>query len=86
MYSEILSWIHCSYLLYDAPDVWQFRFQDPASSSMEGILLFNKHILFVITVIVLLVTWILIQTILSYNAFSSSNSTEFYHDNDLEIV
>jgi len=35
-------------IFYDAPDVWQFRFQDPASSSMEGILLFNKHILFVI--------------------------------------
>ena len=53
---------------------------------MEGILLFNKHILFVITVIVLLVSWILINTIENYNIFNNSNSTNFYHDNKLEIV
>ena len=75
-----------SVVCFDAPDVWQFRFQDPASSSMEGILLFNKHILFVITVIVLLVSWILINTIENYNIFNNSNSTNFYHDNKLEIV
>ena len=39
-------------LICDAPDFWQLRLQDPASSIMEGILLFNKHLLFIITMIV----------------------------------
>ena len=50
----------------DAPDVWQFRLQDPASSIMEGILVFNKHILFIIVVIVVLVGWLLFNTILNH--------------------
>ena len=35
----------------DSPELWQLRLQDPASSTMEGILLFNRHLLFIITMI-----------------------------------
>ena len=49
-------------LICDAPDFWQFRLQDPASSIMEGILLFNKHLLFIIIMIVVLVGWLLFNT------------------------
>lgn len=41
-------------LICDAPDFWQLRLQDPSSSIMEGILLFNKHLLFITIVIVIL--------------------------------
>ena len=39
----------------DSPVFWQTYLSDPASISMEGILIFNKHLLFLLTVIVLFV-------------------------------
>ena len=41
-------------LTCDAPDFWQITFQDPASSIMEGILLFNKLLLFIAIMIIVL--------------------------------
>jgi len=43
------------YTLCDSPAYWQTFLQEPASISMEGILLFNKHLLFLLVVIVLFV-------------------------------
>ena len=73
-------------LICDAPDFWQLRLQDPASSIMEGILLFNKHLLFIITMIVVLTGWLLFNTIYSYDEFNSSKPANFFHSNELEIV
>ena len=73
-------------LTCDAPDFWQLSFQDPASSIMEGILLFNKHLLFIIIMIVILVGWLLFNTIYGYDEFSSSQPSQFFHSNELEIV
>ena len=42
----------------DSPDFWQTYLQEPASISMEGILAFNKHLLFLLVVIVLFVAWL----------------------------
>ena len=39
----------------DSPALWQTYLHDPASITMEGILIFNKHLLFLLTVIVLFV-------------------------------
>ena len=39
----------------DGPAFWQTYLPDPASITMEGILLFNKYLLFLITMIVLFV-------------------------------
>ena len=47
----------------DAPEFAQLRLQDPSTTTMEGLLEFNKHLLFVITVIVMLVAWLVIATI-----------------------
>ena len=35
----------------DAPEPWQFGFQDPATPIMEGIINFHNHIMFFLTVI-----------------------------------
>ena len=40
---------------FDSPALWQTYLSDPASITMEGILIFNKHLLFLLTVIVLFV-------------------------------
>ena len=42
---------HC-----DSPAFWQTYLSDPASITMEGILIFNKHLLFLLTVVVLFVS------------------------------
>lgn len=73
-------------LTCDAPDFWQLSFQDPASSIMEGIMLFNKHLLFIIVMIVVLTSWLLFNTIYSYDEFKSSQPSKFFHSNELEIV
>ena len=52
----------------DAPEVWELKLQDPSSSIMEGILMFNKHLLFII----ILVGWLLIYTIYSFENLNSS--------------
>ena len=68
-------------LICDAPDFWQLSLQDPASSIMEGILLFNKHLLFIIVMIVVLTSWLLFNTIYSYDEFKSSKPSKFFHSN-----
>ena len=47
----------------DSPALWQTYLSDPASITMEGILIFNQHLLFLLTVIVLFVGWLLFYTI-----------------------
>lgn len=74
------------FLICDAPDFWQFRLQDPASSIMEGILLFNKHLLFIIVMIVILVAWLLFNTVYNYDEFNNSQPANFFHSNELEII
>jgi len=50
---NILNWSKDSVRMY------QLGFQDPATTIMEGIFLFNFHLLFVTISIVLLVRWLL---------------------------
>ena len=57
----------------DSLTLWQTYLSDPASITMEGILIFNKHLLFLLTVIVLFVGWLLFYTI-------------YYFIEELEIV
>jgi hypothetical protein len=47
----------------DTPLAWQTYLHDPASISMEGILMFNKHLLFLVIVIVMFVGWLLAFTV-----------------------
>ena len=70
----------------DVPQMFQLRLQDPATTTMEGLLEFNKHLLFVITVIVMLVGWLLFSTVYNYDEFNTPKSQSFYHSNILEIV
>lgn len=70
----------------DAPEVWQIKLQDPSSSIMEGILMFNKHLLFIIIVIVALVGWLLINTIFNFENLNNYKPAKFFHSNPLEIV
>ena len=83
---EKMNFLSSFFLICDAPDFWQMRLQDPASSIMEGILLFNKHLLFIVIMIILLVSWLLFNTIYSFDEFNNNKSANFFHSNELEII
>jgi cytochrome c oxidase subunit 2 len=72
--------------LADAPLLWQTYFHDPASISMEGILSFNKHLTFLLIVIVLFVGWFLFSTVYYHVEFNNRFNSRFVHSKELEII
>lgn len=70
----------------DAPELWQLKLQDPSSSIMEGILMFNKHLLFIVILIVCLVGWLLFNTIKNFDNAHNHKAAKFFHSNPLEII
>jgi cytochrome c oxidase subunit 2 len=75
-----------SCLTCDAPEAWQARLSEPASITMEGILIFNNHLLFLLIVITLFVGWLLSNTIFFYEEFNNKFNSKFVHSKELEIV
>jgi cytochrome c oxidase subunit 2 len=70
----------------DSPSIHQKGFQDPSSTMMEGIYLFNLHLLFVIIGIVILVGWLLLSVITNFMEFDNSDLGNFTHSNAVEIT
>ena len=70
----------------DCSTMYQLGFQDPATSTMEGIFLFNLDLFFVIISIVFLVAWLIF--ILLKNFIDSNNSIvqTSSHSNMLNII
>ncbi len=72
--------------LGDSASMYQFGFQDPATTTMEGIFLFNLHLLFVIIGIVLLVAWLLFAVVRNFTELDNSVPSKFTHNNTIEII
>jgi cytochrome c oxidase subunit 2 len=53
---------------------------------MEGIFLFNYHILFVILGIVVVVACIIYAILLNYTEYNKTNGSKFVHSNVIEII
>ena len=70
----------------DVAHEWQTYLHDPASISMEGILMFNKHLLFLVIVIVMFVGWLLAFTVYYFVEYHNKYSSKFVHSKELEIV
>jgi cytochrome c oxidase subunit 2 len=70
----------------DAAVPYQLGFQDPATTTMEGIYLFNLHLLFIIISIVIFVGWLLYSTLMNFTEFKQANVSNFVHSNAIEIV
>jgi membrane protein DedA with SNARE-associated domain len=71
---------------FESAALWQTYLPDPASITMEGILIFNKHLLFLLTVIVLFVGWFLFCTIYYFIEYNHKFSSKFVHSKELKIV
>ena len=82
----IIDSIFFSSLTCDAPEAWQAGLSEPASITMEGILIFNNHLLFLLIVIVLFVGWLLYNTIFFYDEFNNKFNSKFVHSKGLEII
>ena len=65
---------------------FQQNFQEPATSEMDGIYLFNCHLLFIIISIVLLIWWFLY--VICDNFLDNSNNLvfNFTHASNIEII
>ena len=74
------------YWLGDCSTMYQLGFQDPATTTMEGIYLFNLHLLFIIIAIVLLVVWLLFVILRNFSELTNSNPLNFTHSNTIEII
>lgn len=70
----------------DCSTMYQLEFQDPATSTMEGIFLFNLHLLFVLISIVLLVAWLLFIILKNFTELNNSTIQTFTHSNTIEII
>ena len=71
----------------DSSAYWQTSLQDPASITMEGILLFfNKHLLFLLTVTVIFVAWLLVHTVYCFVESTNKYGSKFVHSKKLKIV
>lgn len=84
MFSSVLLELNFSFT--DAPEPFQMRYQDPATVYMESLIAFNKHLLFLITAIVVMIGWMVLSTIASFEEFFSSEVQDFYHSTSIETA
>jgi cytochrome c oxidase subunit 2 len=75
-----------TFWMADSAGNYQTGFQDPASSTMEGIWLFNFHLLFVIICIVLIVAWLLYTLLYNFTELEANKTKLFTHSTVLEII
>ena len=78
--------IFSSIWICDVSVSFQLNFQDPATTIMEGIYLFNLHLLFVIINIIVVVGWVLFSILLNFTELNQKNVSNFVHSNVIEIV
>lgn len=75
------------YFFCDSPiGFFNVIFQDPATPIMDGIFLFNFHLLFIITNIVLFVWWLIFIISLNFFDYKQSKIQNFSHSNIIEII
>ena len=70
----------------DAPEQWQWDFQDAASPIMEGIVDLHHDLMFFLIIIVTFVLWMLIRVIMNFNSKSNPTPDTNNHGTAIEII
>ena len=65
---------------------WQTGYLDPAGISMEGVSVFNKHLPFLLIVIVFFVWWLFVCTVYYFVEFRNRKNCKFVHSKELKNV
>jgi cytochrome c oxidase subunit 2 len=82
-------------ILLDAPYRWQYTFQDPATSVMEGIISFHYDLMYYLIFISIFVTYMMLRIIVifrvnsAYETFKKANELYYRtltHNTALEII
>jgi cytochrome c oxidase subunit 2 len=68
----------------DAAEKGQFGFQDPASPTVEGMIIFNDFLTLLLLIIAIFVCWILLKLITTYT--KNNNIQKFTDSSLLEII
>lgn len=80
---NFLVWVH-SYA--DQPVDWQTGFQDPATSSMEGLVDLHHDICFFLVTILILVLWLGARIVYSFHHTRMPVPERFNHHTNLELI
>lgn len=78
--------INFSIVAADAPEQWQWDFQDAASPIMEGIVDLHHDLMFFLTVIVVFVLWMLIRVLVQFSAKNNPVPSTNNHGTTIEII
>lgn len=70
----------------DAPDHWQFLFQDPATPVCTGVMNLHHDIMFIIFFILSFVIWMLFRTVYLFDHTRNHTPSKETHGTALEIV
>lgn len=70
----------------DAPEKWQFGFQDPATPIMEGIINLHHDLMFFICLISVFVSWILIRVLWHFISTKSTVPFLITHGTLIELL
>nr|YP_007890686.1 cytochrome c oxidase subunit II [Jakoba libera]AGH24180.1 cytochrome c oxidase subunit 2 [Jakoba libera] len=70
----------------DAPEQWQWDFQDAASPIMEGIVDLHHDLMFFLVVIVVFVTWLLARVVIQFRSSVNPVPSTTNHGTTIEII
>jgi len=70
----------------DTPVLYQTGFQDPVTSMIEGIFLFNLHLISLNICIIVVVAWSLYAVLINFVELNQSYVSMFVHSNEVELV
>jgi len=72
--------------LCDAPEKYQINIQDPASSTVEGMIFFHDYLLLFLIIIAVFVFWMLYKVVVEFDADKNHSPNIFTHSSLLEII
>jgi len=84
--SNLFSIFSLNVVLCDAPQAWQFGFQDPASPIAQGIQDLHNDICFFMIVVLVFVVWMLLRTLWHFHWTKNPVPSKIIHGTFLEIV
>lgn len=79
-------WFKINLCLLDYAHPWQISFQDPATPVMEGIVALHHDLMFILTIIGIIVSWLLFRVIYIFHHQNNSQPSTITHGTVIEVV
>jgi len=70
----------------DAPEKYQITVQDPASSTVEGMIFFHDYLLLFLIIIAIFVFWMLYKVVVDFDKEVNKSPEIFTHSSLMEII